>query len=332
MSRFAQSGAAHSSLAIVAGLLAGCGGGGDSGPPPAVPFPSPPSAVALASTNYQDAVRVPMRAAQAAYTHGTLGISVVDNMLNVPLNFFPVSCPQGGTTTIELTDQNADRTLDPGDTVHLRWNACKIGTSTSTGLVRVQLTTAVQLAGGGREYELTVTVANLELTSDLPGAPAVTVNGLVPVRYTRTATTDRIVVPGATFTSGQIPGDTGTSEINIDYLQDHALQTYSYSITGNVTSGALGGRIQFTTPVAFTGVIGEYPSAGQLSVTGNASSVARLSEEGSAANDNALIFAAVDANGDGVLDASNPALTWTSVIPVRLFTAFNTQGNTVLIP
>jgi hypothetical protein len=320
------------SLPILAGVIAGCGGGSDSGPPPAVPTPSPPAAVALASGNYQDAVRVPMRAAQAAYTHGTLGISVVDHMLNVPLNFFPVPCPQGGTTTIELTDQNRDNSLDPGDTVHIRWNACRIGTSTSTGLVRVQLTSAVQISGG-REYELTVTVANLELTSDLPGAPpSITVNCIVPVRYTRTLTSDHIVIPGATFTSGQIAGDTGTSEINIDYLQDHATQTYSYAITGNVSSGALGGQIQFSTPLAFTGVIGEYPSAGRLSVTGNASSIARLSEEGTAANDNAVIYAAVDANGDGVPDASISTLPWASLVPVRTFAAFNDQVTTVPIP
>lgn len=318
------------SLTLLAGVIAGCGGGGDNGPPPAVPLPAPPAAVALAGTNYQDAVRVPMRAAQAAYTHGTLGISIVDNMLDVPLSFFPVPCPQGGTTTIELTDQNRDNSLDPGDTVHIRWNGCKIGTSTSTGLVRVQLTSAVQVPGG-REYELSVFVVDLALTSDTPGAPAITINCLVPVRYTRTATSDHIVIPGATFTSGQIAGDTGTSEINIDYLQDHATQTYSYAARGNASSGALGGQIQFTTPLAFTGVIGEYPSAGRLSVTGNASSIARLSEEGTAANDNAVIFAAVDANGDGVLDASS-SLTWTSLMPVRTFAAFNDQVTAVPIP
>ena len=326
MIRFAQSGAA-----LLAGVIAGCGGGGDSGPPPAVPTPSPPAAVALASTNYQDAVRVPMRAAQSAYTHATLGISVVDHMLNVPLNFFPVPCPQGGTTTIELTDQNRDNSLDPGDTVHLRWNACKIGSSTSTGLVRVQLTTAVEISGG-REYELTVTVADLSLTSDTPGAPAITINCIVPVRYTRTLTSDHVVVPGAAFTSGQIAGDTGTSEVSMDYLQDHATQTYSYAISGNASSGALGGRIQFSTPLAFTGVIGEYPSAGRLSVTGNASSIARLSEEGTAANDNAVIFAAVDTNGDGVLDASSSTLPWASLVPVRTFAAFNDQVVAVPIP
>jgi hypothetical protein len=304
-------------------MLQGCGGGEDDGPPPPVPLPAPPPVVSLASTNYQDAVRVPMRSAQSAYTHATLGISIVDNLLNRPLSFFPAPCPQGGTVTYELTDQNADSSLDPGDTVHIRWNACRINGSSSTGLVRVQLTSGVQIPGG-REYQITVFVVNLELTSDLVVAPPLTVNCIVPLLYTRTATTDHVVIQGATFSSGHLAGDTGTAEVFLDYLQDHATQTYRYEIAGNASSGALGGRVDFTTPQPFTGVIGEFPSAGRLSVTGTGSS-ARLSEEGTAANDNAAVFAAVDSNGDGVIDASNAAMNWASVVPVRMFAAFGTQ-------
>ena len=83
--------------------------------------------------------------------------------------------------------------------------------------------------------------------------------------------------------------------------------------------------VDFTTPEAFTGVIGEFPSAGRLSVTGSGNATARLSEEGTAANDNAAVFAAVDSNGDGAVDASNAAMVWASVVPSRLFAAFNSQ-------
>jgi len=312
-------------VALLSGALAqGCGGGEDAGSPDPVPPPPPSPVVALAANNYQDAVRVPMKTSYAAYTHATLGVSVVDNLLNVPLSFLPVPCPQGGTTGMELTDRNNDSTLDPGDTLHLRWNACRIQNSTSTGLVRVQLTDAVQIAGG-REYQITVSVENLQLTSSVPGAPAVTINCIVPVRYTRTATSDHIVIDGAAFSSGQIPGDTGTATVVIDYLQDRATQTYTYVTSGNAISSALGGEVTFATALPFTGVLGEYPSSGRLTVTGTASSSARLSEEGTAAGDIAAVFAAVDANGDGVVDASNAALAWATIVPVRLFTAYDGQ-------
>ena len=306
-------------------LIQGCGGGDGGGSPAPSPAPAPPAGVTLAAANYQAALRVPMLSADAAYTHASMGVSVVDNLLNRPLNLFPVPCPQGGSTSMELTDRNGDGTLDPNDTVHLRWNACKINDSTSTGLVRVQLTDAVQLPGGGREYQITIQVENLELTSDRPGAPPITVNCGIPLVYTRTSTSDHLVIQGAGLRSGHVTSDTGTAEVFLDYLQDHATQTYSYVIRGNATSTALGGRVDFTTPLPFTGVIGEYPSAGRLSVTGIGNSSALLSEEGTAANDNAAVFAAVDTNGDGTLDASNAALTWASVMPPRLFAAFGTQ-------
>jgi hypothetical protein len=265
-----------------------------------------------------------MRTSNAAYTHATLGISVVDNMLDRPVPLFPAPCPQGGLTSMELTDQNRDSTLDPGDTLHLRWDGCKVLGSTSTGVVRIQLTDGVQIPGG-REYHLSVLVENLQLTSDTPGAPAITINCSVPVHYTRTATSAHIVIEGAEFRSGQIAGDTGTAVVILDYLQDLATQTYRYEIAGNASSGALGGRIDFRTPLPFTGVLGEYPSAGQLAISGGVNSSARLSEEGTAAGDNAAVFAAVDANGDGTIDASNPALAWATIVPVRLFAAYDGQ-------
>lgn len=317
-------------MLLLGAALHGCGGGGGDDAPAPVPAPAPAAQITLAAANYQDAARVAMRTTSASYTHATLGISVVDNLLNRPVSFFPTPCPQGGTTSIELTDQNRDTTLDPGDTVHLRWDNCRIQGSTSTGLVRVQLTEAVQIPGG-REYQLTVFVVNLELTSDTPAAPPVTINCTVPVLYTRTATSDHIVVQGSEFRSGQIPGDTGTAEVILDYLQDHATQTYRFEISGHAVSGALGGEIRFTTPLPFSGVLGEYPSAGRLALTGGANSSARLSEEGPAAGDNAAVFAAVDANGDGAIEASNASLAWATIVPVRLFAAFDGQA-TVGVP
>jgi hypothetical protein len=134
------------------------------------------------------------------------------------------------------------------------------------------------------------------------------------------------------FSSGQIAGDTGAATVFVDYLQDYATQTYVYSLSGNVDSAGLGGQFDFTTPVPFTGVIGEYPSAGRLELTGNANSSARLSEEGVAANDNAAVFVAVDSNGDGTADASDPQLAWSSIAPVELFAAFPGPGVVIAIP
>ena len=296
--------------------------------PPAPP-PAAPSKVTLAAGNYQNAVKLSMGVASSAYSYARLGVTVTDQWLNVPIAFFPVlACPQGGTMSLELTDKNGDRSLDPGDTLHFRWDACRTSGASATGVMRVELTEATQITGG-REYRLTVTVSDLRL--ELGSQPSTTVNFIAQVQFRRTATSNQTTLTNAVFNSGQVVGDPGTSTIAVDYFQDNATQTYRYSASGTVTSNVLGGQLDFSTPATFTGVIGEFPSAGRLSVAGNAGSGARLSEEGAAASDLATVFAAVDANGDGVIEASEAQLAWSSVVPVQLFAAFADQA-TIGVP
>jgi hypothetical protein len=73
--------------------------------------------------------------------------------------------------------------------------------------------------------------------------------------------------------------------LSVDLLQDYATNTYRYSLSGSVDSAFLDGQFNFETTEAFTGVLGGYPSAGQLVATGSGNSRARLSEEGSALAD-----------------------------------------------
>ena len=150
-------------------------------------------------------------------------------------------------------------------------------------------------------------------------------NFIAQVHYSRTVTHEYTEIANAVFTSGQVIGDTGTSTLQVAFYQDNAAQTYQYSVGGTVSSGALGGELEFASPAPFTGVIGEYPSAGRMTVSGNAGSAARLSEEGNAAADVATVLVAVDTNGDGVIDASEAQLAWMSVVPAQLFAAFPDQ-------
>src|SRR5262245_15228811 len=106
-------------LALI-GLLSACGGGSAERPvTPPSPTPAPaPAKVTLTAGNYKNAVTLSMGVASSAYAYARLGVMVVDQWLDVPITFFPVlACPQGGTLSIELSDKNADRSLDPGDTL-----------------------------------------------------------------------------------------------------------------------------------------------------------------------------------------------------------------------
>ena len=314
-------------MLLVCALLPACGGDGSAGQgtPDPVPPPSAPARIPLSATNYPNAVTLAMATSGTAFTWVKSAIAIVDRMLDVPVFFPPLlNCPDGGVMSIELTDKNADRSLDPGDTIHYRWDGCRAQHSTTTGVLRVELTEATPTAGG-RDYRLTVTLDDLKLERDdpnQPAIPAVTINFVAQVHYIRDVITDQISIANAVFDSGQVAGDTGTSTQAIEYRQNHATQTYQYSVSGKASSGALGGEVEFTTPLAFSGVIGEYPSSGNLSVTGGANSSARLAEEGAAASDPAAVLLSVDSNGDGVADDSRPQYGWSSIVPVQLFADF----------
>jgi len=217
---------------------------------------------------------------------------------------------------------------DPLDTVHFHWDRCRVQDTTTTGVVRVELREATRSASG-YDYLLTITVADLRIERD--GQPSATVNFIAQVHYTHTGTFDRVEVSNAVFDSGQVIGDTGTATVNVDYRLDGAAQTYQYEVHGTVSSGGLGGEVQFSTPAPFTGVIGEYPAAGRLQVLGNANSGARLAEEGAAAGDPATVLVELDTNGDGVADASEPRLAWAGVVSAQLFAAYPDQV-TVIVP
>jgi hypothetical protein len=307
----------------VAALLASCGGGGGGGaaPPAPPPVAQTPQAT-LNVSNYQNAAKLAMGISSSAFTYSKLGVSVVDSLFQVPLGFFPVlPCPEGGTTSIELTDQNSNTALDPGDTVHLRWDDCRVQGTTTSGLVRVEINTATPIPDG-RDYVLTVWIVGLTVTPATTGAQLATINFIAPAHYTRTSTSDHTVIASAVFSTSPVTGDSGLSTLLVDYLQDFATQTYTWSAQGTIDSQVLGGQVNFAQAAAFTGVLGEYPSAGRLTLTGNANSTARLSEEGAAAADSNAVLVSVDANGDGVADASNTALAWSAVVPVQIFSPF----------
>jgi len=305
-------------------LLTACGGGGGGEamtPPP--PTPTPPAKITLAAGNYKNAVTLSMGVESSAYSYARLGVMLVDEWLDVPITFFPVlACTQGGTLSLDLDDKNGDHSLDPGDTLHFHWDGCKTTGVTTTGVVRVEVLSATQMSGG-RDYQFTVTVSDLKL--EVGSLPSTTVNFIAQVHFQRTATSNETTLTNAVFSSGQVVGDPGTSTIALDYYQNDATQTYQYTTNGTVSSTALGGALDFSTPVTFTGVIGEFPSVGRLAVMGNAGSDARLSEEGAAASDSSTVYAAVDTNGDGVVDASEAQLAWSSVVPVQMFADFADQ-------
>jgi len=316
---------ANGSASLIAGLLlTACGGESSSRAPSPAPPPPPPSGTALTTSNYQNALKLSFGSALSAFSNARIGVLQVASLEVIPPDLGPTPCPVSGSIASQFTDQNLNGLLDKNDAVLMQWDNCNSGQLTLDGLMRVDLNDLVPLADG-REIALTVTTVGFHVTTTTPGALPITLNFVLPIRYTRTTTSDRYVLAAATYRSGASIGEDGLEMLSVDLLQDYATNTYRYSLSGSVDSAFLDGQFNFETTEAFTGVLGEYPSAGQLVATGSGNSRARLSEEGSALADPDTILAAVDTNGDGMDDAVVPDLEWSTVFPLVMFTSFRDQ-------
>ena len=317
---------AQGSAALIAGLaLSACGGGGSyspSTPPAPPPPPPPPSGIALTSTNYQNALKLSIGSPISAFTNARLGTFYVSSAIAIPLNIMGGPCPVSGTLSIAYTDVNQNGLQDKGDYALIQWDQCNSGGLTQDGILRVDILDVTPLVDGQR-ISINVTTAGLRITpNNIAGAVTVTYNFVLPLRYTRTSTSDRYEIATASFQSTHLAGQDGLEMLIVDLSQDYATNTYRYSMSGSIDSDVLGGEIQFETTEAFTGFIGEFPSAGRLVVTGGGNTKARLSEEGSALTNPDTVLAAVDSNGDGMDDTVEPELQWASVLPLILFESF----------
>lgn len=323
---------AQGSAALIAGLtLSACGGGGSyspSPPPAPPPPPPPPSGVALTSANYQNALKLSIGSSISAFSNARLGTFYVSSVTGTPLNIVGGPCPVSGTLSIAHTDANQNGLQDKGDSATIQWDHCNSGSITQHGILRVDILDITPLVDGQR-LSINVATVGLELTpNNIAGAVTVTYTFVLPLRYTRTSTSDRYEVATASFQSSYTFGQDGLEMLIVDLQQDYATNTYRYSMSGSIDSDILGGPFQFETTEAFTGFIGEFPSAGRLVVTGGNNTKARLSEEGSALTNPDTVLAAVDSNGDGMDDTVEPELQWSSVLPLILFESF--RGSIVI--
>jgi hypothetical protein len=321
---------AHGSTALVAGLaglaLSACGGGGGSPPPAPAPPPPPPAGIALTSANYQSALRLSVGQSISAFSNARVGVILVDSQVAVPPNIVRFPCPVSGTNSSSFTDRNSNGLVDAGDSAQIQWEECNSGGATIDGLLRIDVVNVVLQAPDTHELSLSVSTTGLEITPvNVPAAGAITHIFTIPIRYTRTTTSDRFVISSASFSSRHAIGVDALDRLSLDLAQDYAANTYSYSMSGRIDSDVLGGEFQFATPQPFTGVIGEYPSAGRLVVSGSGNSAARLSEEGSALTNPNTLLAAVDSNGDGTDDTVEPELQWSLVAPLLIFDSFRNQ-------
>jgi hypothetical protein len=285
----------------------------------------------LASANYSAATASAMRTASIAFDYARLSGETAALMLDQPVNFLPNwPCRSGGTVSFELTDRNRNGFFNEDDRLHIRLDHCVTSGVSVSGLIRIELQ-AVTQQPDGRDYDLTFEMVDLAVSAGAPDVPARRFDFSGSVHLSRGANHEHWVLSFGNFDLREGEVTLTASSLLLDYSQRYDLGTYEYLVQGDVFDSRLGGIARATTPVSFTGIIGQFPSAGRLMLAGAANSAARVSEEGAAASDAARVLIAVDADGDGTADQENAGVLW-SDLTYNVFGSLRDAADATLLP
>jgi len=318
---------------IVPGLclgLAACGGGGDgrAGNPPV-----PAASLLIGPANSEQATATAYVASTGSANLGELvlqsgivaqgdqniavraakaGASTVLNAYaQVPVGPTTVPCAVSGSITVsgEIADPFTP-TLTAGDFFVVDSDACDDGVGEIVdGLLEMTVATfSGDFTAAAYRLTMEMTLTDLQITT---ADDVVTGNGDASVTLDTTATP---------YVTARVTGDSMRTDTNsgsetlldFDTMQTvdagATPSTYTLDSAGTLDSTELGGVIDFSTPVTFTGYGSAYPSTGTLLVEGDGGTFARLT-----ALDEVNVLIELDGDGDGSVDETIET-TWAELI------------------
>ncbi len=316
--------------ALPALLIAGCSGDsqpffpGDGGqlPAPATQLPiTATNASAAAKEAYLTAVKS-VQVADVALTVGsniTGGVTkpskpsvkpgrLTELVLMAPFGPTVLTCTAGGTVSLS-GDVASPTTLTVGDTVNLDYSACDSGFEVITGRVETTVSEYSENPENPETFRLVLDmlVINYQVT-DITGVE--TTNGDAGVVIDLTDSPNTL---GASVSGTSIVFDDGSSSTTLTnystsetfIIGGEALE-FTVNTRGTVDTTLLEAPVTYSTPVDLRGLAFEFPSSGELLVTGDNSSVRVV------ALDSTNVRLDIDSNGDGEVDISVET-TWTDI-------------------
>ena len=219
-------------------------------------------------------------------------------------------CGVSGTLTVTIDDHDANNALSSGDVIAVSFAQCKdSATSSINGAI------SITLAGTPTATQFTAS-ANFQDIAVVQDGVTSTIAGNVTVSENDTALDTLTTL---SVGSGGLTAATASSGYNdsVSFASGFVIQTdeatsgasTSVSLSGTLSAQSLGGSITISTPQALVQLSSDnYPSAGQVIVTGASGSAVRAT-----VLDKTQVQVDLDANGDGTYE-STATVAWTSLI------------------
>ena len=293
------------SLGAVA-LVTGCGGGGSSGTGVNIPT----AAVAINTTNAPAVAKgaaTPAKGMTNASSTATLvgvvaqtsahrpsvldrslagfaqmramqlspSVGVVGVIAGYPMNS---PCTAGGSTSMDILDNNNNNTIDSGDVFTMSMSNCNDGFTTDNGNMSFALSniTAGQLATVGTPNNpatasFTLTFNQFSTKNNATGATD-SINGDIVFYTSDDGTNTSGTMSGASLTTdSSVDGAFSMTNYNINFIEANApTATSQFSFSFNMTTASVvaGGKITITTTTPFTGVGNGDATTGVMVITG----------------------------------------------------------------
>jgi len=317
-------------------LLSACGGGGGDS------APAPSQKVAITSANQNNVVRAGVNGALAvSLTQGNFGSTpaaaaaartrALDIVLQRALASVQAqrkgiasasvrpaatsgdvtNCGISGTLASTFDDKDGNGVISKGDVLTATFAQCKESASLAiNGVLSITVTsnpTDTQLAASANFQNIVVTFE--QLASTISGTLAI---GVVDNATTSTST----LSAGAGGLNVSLVSSTWNESVSyasgfvIATSEVTATQVDSLSLSGTLTAQSLGGTLSIATTLPLTqGPSDEYPSAGQVVISGASGSAVRVT-----AISDTQVSVELDANGDGTYESSQ-TVAWGTLVP-----------------
>lgn len=288
-------------------LLAACGGGGGDGGTPASPTGS---SLSIAASNYQQVAQVVVSTTGYLMDTGDFAIgepsgASAQSARRVraqqarprATSSETVTCTQGGSLQLSFNDQNNNGNWDVGDTLRaVAINCREDGLTLQGGLGLNAKALSGSFGSGSYSATLQLSLENFSITE---GSDTSTGNGNLDMQISVAAgTTELTLVVDAISVAGTEAGQ----------LYNHGLRDARQSLrlplaggstsstSATVSSSKLGDKsVRIETPTPFeTAVNAQFPSSGQMLISGANGSKLRLSAQNAT-----QVLLELDGDGDG---------------------------------
>ncbi len=305
------------SALTAAALLAACGGGGggSAGADGAPSLPVASNSLGITSSNYQQAAEAALVSSSYLLEAGGFGLGSGPGSgsgmarpqqgqegraqaLGTSTN--SLACAQGGSLFVSFSDQNSNANLDAGDSLNIDARSCRQdGQLLQGGLSMTAKTFSGSFGGSSFSGALQMSLSDFTV---IEGSDRYGATGSFEVQVSQSGGASEIsLVVDKLSLSGTLRGLSFSHQVQDARLslRTTALGVSTSSSTATVSSNRLDGksvRVETITPLV-TQAGAQYPSSGQLMITGDARSKLRLTPQSAT-----QVLLEVDADGDGTFE------------------------------